>query len=149
MAHLPYDEFMKMWKKKPMAVTDCIVVKNSKILLVKRATPPFHDVWSLVGGMMEVGETIEETAIRELREETGIEAKIIALVGVYSGGKRDPRGTTMSAAFLMKPVKFGKRHDKEISEMRFFSKDEIPKKLAFDHEQMISDALKIMSQNKK
>ena len=149
MAHIPHDEFMKIWKKKPVAIADCVIIKGNKVLLVKRATPPFMGMWSVVGGMMEVGETIEQTAVREVREETGIKARVISLIGVYSGNKRDPRGTTISAAFLMRPLKFGGKTDGEISEMKFFNFDELPKKIAFDHHQIIGDALKLLRQKKR
>ncbi len=149
MTHLPEKEFLRIWKLKPMAVADSIVVKDNKILLIKRATPPFKGWWCLVGGLMNVGETIEQTAVREVKEETGITAKVTSLVGVYSGPKRDPRGTTLVATFLMKPVKFGGKKDGEISDMKFFTFNELPKKIGLDHRRMIKDALKILRKNKR
>lgn len=144
MAHLTHDEFMKLWKMKPFAVADCAVVKDNKILLVKRATQPFKGSWTLVGGIMETGETIQQTAVREVKEETGITAEVVSLIGVYSGPKRDPRGTTLVAAFLMRPLKFGGKRDGEISDMKFFPFSELPPRIGFDHRHIIDDALKIL-----
>lgn len=149
MAHVPHKQFLKLWKLKPVAVADCVVVKDNKVLLIKRATPPFKGWWCLVGGLMEVGETIEKTAVREVKEETGITAKIVSFVGVYSGPKRDPRGTTLVATFLMRPVKFGGKQDGEISDMKFFPINRLPKKIGLDHGKMIKDALKVLRKNRK
>ena len=148
MTHISHDEFLRLWKLKPMAVADCVIVKNNKILLIKRATTPYKDWWCLPGGLMDVGETIEQTAIREAKEETGITARIISLVGTYSGPKRDPRGTTVSICYLMRPVKITSEHDNEVSDVRFFPFNKLPAKLGFDHKKMISDALKLLRKRK-
>ncbi len=149
MTHLPHRTFKKLWKLKPIAATDCVVVKDSSILLVKRATPPFKGWWCLPGGIMNVGETTEQAALRELKEETGVTAKIISLVGGYSGPKRAPRGTTVAVCYLMKTVKFGRKRDNETSDIKFFHVNKLPERIGFDHRKMIKDALKLLKENKK
>ena len=82
-----------------------------------------------------------------MKEGTGAEGIIIRLIGVYSGPKRDPMGTTMTAAFLMRFIRFAKKHDNEVSEVRFFPLNKTPK-LAFDHEKIMNHALKLLRQKK-
>lgn len=137
----------RLWRLKPFATTDSVVLKGNTILLMRRATKPFKGCWALPGGLMNVGETIEQCALREVREETGTDAKIIRLIGVYSGAKRDPRGTTISAAFLMKFVTMAGKHDDEALDVRFFPIDKIPERLAFDHKYIIRDALRLLRDN--
>ena len=147
MAHIPWSEFLRMWKLKPMASSDCVVIKGKEILLVKRAFPPFRGHWCLPGGIMDVGETIEQTALREVFEETGARTKIISLVGLYSGPDRDPRGTTLTACFLAKFIRFSGKPDKESMEVKFFPLNKLPK-IAFDHGKMIKDALRLLRKKK-
>lgn len=71
-----------------------------KILLVKRGEEPFLNKYSLAGGFLRKGETIEETALRELKEEAGVSDPKIINIGVYSKSDRDPRGWIISCAFL-------------------------------------------------
>jgi 8-oxo-dGTP diphosphatase len=142
--HLPKKEFDRLWKLKPMVAADGIVVRDGKILLTKRGTEPFRGYWELPGGLMDIGETIEQTAVREVKEETGIDAKIEKLVGVYSGPGRDPRGTTISACFLMKFLREGGKTDGETEGHEFFDLNKLPKNIGFDHAKMIKDAIRIM-----
>ncbi len=138
-------DFAKLWKIKPMASSDSVVIHNGKILLIKRATKPFKGFWTLPGGIMDSGETIEQTAIREVLEETGAKVKIEKMVGVYSGPKRDPRGTSLSVVFLMKFIRFSGVADKEVSEVRFFPVNKLPTRIGFDHRDIIKDALNKLS----
>ena len=135
-------EWKRLWKAKPTASSDCVVVRGDEVALVKRATNPFMGYWTLPGGLMDNGESIEQTALREVREETGIKGRIIRLIGVYSSPGRDPRGTSLSAAFLVKYVRTEGKPDDENSEVRFFPMNKIPKKLGFDHSLIVKDALR-------
>lgn len=87
---------------RPMLTADCVVVRSgSEVLLVQRGGEPFKGCWALPGGFMEMDETIEHCAVRELEEETGLRfaERDLCLVGVYSAPGRDPRGRTVTAAF--------------------------------------------------
>ncbi len=148
MAHLSYKDFQRVCKLKPMAVADCVAIKNNSVLLVKRAYPPFKGMWSLPGGFMDNNETIEQTALRELKEETGATGRIIGLIGVYSGRKRDPRCTTLDAAYLIRIIKMDEKRDKESSDVRFFPINKLPK-LGFDHSLIIKDSLRLLRKKKK
>ena len=141
-------DFAKLWKIRPMASSDSVVIHNNEILLVKRATKPFKGFWTLPGGIMDPGETIEQTAVREVLEEPGAKVTIDRMLGVYSGPKRDPRGTSLSVVFLMKFIKFVGVADKEVSEVKFFPVNKIPSKLGFDHKTVINDALKLSRKDK-
>ena len=141
-------DFAKLWKIKPMASSDSVVIHNGKILLIKRATEPFKGFWALPGGIMDSGETIEQTAIREVLEETGAKVKIEKMIGVYSGPKRDPRGTSLSVVFLMKFIRFSGVADKEVSEVKFFPINKLPARIGFDHKTIINDALKLLRKDK-
>lgn len=141
-------EWKTLWSLKPFISTDSVVVRDKSILLIKRATWPYKGYWALPGGLMDVGETVEKCALREVKEETGVTARIIMLVGVYSGPKRDPRGTTAAATYLMRFVKMDGKADSESSDVRFFPINKIPKRLAFDHKRIIEDAFKLFFKRK-
>lgn len=74
--------------------------RELKVLLVKRSQFPYKGAWALPGGFLRPGETIEETAKRELLEETGVENPFLHLAGVYSEAGRDPRGWIISNSFI-------------------------------------------------
>lgn len=128
--------------KTPLLTADCVVFDSKgRLLLIRRKHPPFKGRYALPGGFVDIGESVEDAALRELREETGIEGKIIRLVGIYSAPKRDPRGHTVSAAFLIKP-RSTKVQGGDDAESAAFVDDWQGLKLAFDHNQILIDALK-------
>ena len=69
----------------PVPAVGVICFKGSEVLLIKRGRPPMQGQWSLPGGRIEPGERIEAAALRELMEETGVEADILGLVAVVDG----------------------------------------------------------------
>ena len=81
------------------------------------------------------GEPIEEALIREVEEETGLFVKSMQLIGVFSDPKRDPRGHTVSVAYLVSSVSGTLKAGSDAAEVRVFSK--LPEKLAFDHQHII------------
>lgn len=78
--------------KNPIPTVDVIIEKGDKIVLVERSIEPFRGKLALVGGHVEYGETVENAAVRETREETGLNIELTDILGVYSNPKRDPRG---------------------------------------------------------
>lgn len=74
--------------------------KNLSLLLIKRGCHPFKDKWALPGGFVKSNETIEECAVREISEETGVMPSAILSSGVFSKPNRDPRGRIISNAFV-------------------------------------------------
>jgi 8-oxo-dGTP diphosphatase len=89
----------------PLLTVDAVILlnKGKNLVLIRRKNPPFQGELALPGGFVDIGETIEEACIREAYEETNIKIKLIKLIGVFSDPKRDPRGHTVSIAFLCAP----------------------------------------------
>ena len=112
---------------------------KGKILLIRRNHYPFIGYWVLPGGHVDYGERVEHAMLREIKEETGISAKIRKMIGVYSDPKRDPRYHTVSVAYLCKRVKGKIRINHEASEFKFFPPNSLPKKIGFDHRKIIND----------
>ena len=90
----------------PLLTADAVILVNNQrdIVLIRRKNPPFQGIFALPGGFVDVGETVEEACIREAYEETNINVKIVKLIGVFSDPKRDPRGHTVTIAFLCEPL---------------------------------------------
>jgi ADP-ribose pyrophosphatase YjhB (NUDIX family) len=88
--------------KNPIPTVDTIIDCNSQVLFIKRAKEPFKDKMVLPGGFMNIGETVEEAAKREVKEETSLDIDLVDILGVYSDPARDPRGHIMSTVFIGK-----------------------------------------------
>lgn len=126
--------------RKARLASDIIIFfeNERKIVLIKRANPPYEGMWALPGGLVEENETFEETAVREAKEETGLDVKLVDIVGVYSKPGRDPRGDTVSACFYAKPTGGILKADTDAREVALHPIDNLPP-LAFDHAEMIAD----------
>ncbi len=122
-----------------MLTVDAVILFGGKIVLIKRDRPPYEGHYALPGGFVEIGENTEDAALREAKEETGLDIADLLLVGVYSDPDRDPRGHTVSICYLA----IGKGELKAGSDARSvhrFTPNDLPP-LAFDHQDMIRDAL--------
>jgi 8-oxo-dGTP diphosphatase len=125
--------------------TAVIPYPENKILLIKRNTIPFKGYWALPGGRMDPGEIIEQTIVREVKEETGLDVTIVRKIGDYveKGVKDDVEYEYYPTCFLVNPDGGEiKKQDSEIQEIKLFNLSELPKSLAFEHDQMIRDYLK-------
>ena len=92
---------------RPMLTADVMVVRSgNEVLLVRRGGEPFKGCWALPGGFMEMDETIEHCAVRELEEETGLRftEQELSLIGIYSAPGRDPRGRTVEREWWRLPL---------------------------------------------
>ncbi len=118
---------------------DCVVLHDGKVLLLKRAHEPFNGYWVLPGGHVERDETVEEAAVREMREELGIEVDIDKLIGVFSDPARDPRGL-VSVAFIVRPKSLDVHLNSEASECMWFPLNSLPEKIGFDHAKILAQA---------
>ena len=88
---------------RPAVTTDCVVFtqeEEPKVLLIQRGNEPYKGCWAFPGGFMNMEETAEECAVRELKEETGLTVKQIQQIGAYSKVDRDPRARTVSIAYM-------------------------------------------------
>ena len=91
--------------KTPLLTVDAVILYNkSNLILIRRKNPPFKGELALPGGFVDVGETVENACIREACEETSMNVKIIKLIGVFSAPSRDPRGHTVTIAYLCEPL---------------------------------------------
>ncbi|MFX0097559.1 MAG: NUDIX domain-containing protein [Candidatus Hodarchaeota archaeon] len=128
-------------KQPTLAVDTIIRTKDDKIVLVKRKFPPFEDSWALPGGIVEYGETVENAAVREAKEETGLEVMVKSLVGVYSDPSRDPRGHVISICYLCDEIGGTLAADTDAKVVRTFTAEEYATlELAFDHKMMLRDS---------
>ena len=124
--------------KTPKLTVDGVILENGEILLIKRKGEPFKGKWALPGGFVEYNEKVEDAVIREIREETGVNAEIKELVGVYSDPKRDPRGHTVSIVFLLDIISGEIKCGDDACNAKFFNLKKLPD-LSFDHDIIISD----------
>ena len=133
---------------RPAVTADCVVItkgKEPKVLLIQRGHEPFKGCWAFPGGFMNMDETTEQCAVRELKEETGLKVSNIRQIGAYSKVDRDPRGRTVTVAYLalIDNAEKVKGLD-DAAKAQWFSLSQLPK-LAFDHEDVMADALKLIS----
>ena len=131
---------------KPALTADIAVFVGNRLLLIRRGGHPYLGCWALPGGFAEPGETIEQTAARELEEETALSDTKLRLVGVYSAPGRDPRGWTVSVAYAATLEKANAKAGDDAAEAAWFEVVDgtvvLPdgERLAFDHAQIIADA---------
>ena len=131
---------MHLMHRNPALTVDAVIVKNKKILLIKRKQEPYRGQYALPGGFVEYGETVEAALQREVLEETGLVVKIKSLVDVYSDPDRDPRGHVVSVAFAADIVGGTLTAGSDASDAMLWDIADLPP-LAFDHAQIISDSL--------
>jgi 8-oxo-dGTP diphosphatase len=138
---------------RPAVTANCIVITKEaepKVLLIERDEDPFKGCWAFPGGFLNMDETTEECAIRELEEETGMKIQELQQIGAYSKVDRDPRGRTITVAYLAvidSPCEVVGQDD--AAKAQWFPLDALPK-LAFDHDDIMRDAIFIYrEQNEK
>jgi len=128
---------------KPAITVDCVVFDDrDRLLLIRRRNPPFAGQFALPGGFVDYGETTEAAARRELHEETGLTARDLRLISVYSDPKRDPRGHTISIAYLVATAEGVPMAGDDAAEAQFRA-DWRELDLAFDHNVIVRDAMKV------
>ena len=131
---------------------DCIVITKEtepKVLLIERGDEPFKGCWAFPGGFMDMDETTEQCAIRELEEETGLKVSKVYQIGAYSKVDRDPRGRTITVAYIAivdEPLAVSGQDDAAKAE--WFSLSALPQ-LAFDHYDIMQVAIRKYKDLKK
>ena len=105
------------------------------IVLIERRYPPYG--WALPGGFVDLGERLEQAAMREAKEETSLDVKLLVLLGNYSDPERDPRGHTVSPVYVAEAAGEAKAMD-DAQNLGYFQLDKLPD-LAFDHALILED----------
>lgn len=128
---------------------DVVLVTNEaapRVLLVKRKNEPFAGRWALPGGFIDMDETLEESARRELREETGIKVHRLEQLQTFGDPGRDPRGRTITVVFLgrVNPTRLKPAADDDAAEVGWHSLLR-PPPLAFDHAKILALARRRLS----
>ena len=129
---------------RPAVTADVVAITKEevpKVLLIQRGFEPYKGCWAFPGGFMEMDETTEECAIRELQEETGLKLDSMVQVGAYSKVDRDPRGRTITIAYLAivdEQLYVIAQDDAAMAE--WFPTNNLPT-LAFDHKEIMADAI--------
>jgi len=123
--------------RNPLLTVDIIIeVPGEGIILIERTNPPFG--WAIPGGFVDYGETLESAAVREAREETGMDLVDLRQFHAYSDPKRDPRGHTVSVVFTA--IGRGVPHAADDAKnLQIYPLDRLPNDLAFDHALILSD----------
>jgi len=127
--------------RNPVPTVDVVILmptpEGEGVVLIKRANPPFG--WALPGGFVDYGETCERAAVREMKEETGLDVTLTGLLGVYSDPDRDPRQHTMSVVYTGVPEDpDALLAGDDAAEARVFPLGGWPD-LAFDHARILAD----------
>ena len=130
---------------RPAVTADCIVITKDtepKVLLIERGDEPFKGCWAFPGGFMNMDETTEQCAIRELEEETRLKVSKVYQIGAYSKVDRDPRGRTITVAYIaIVDEHLAVSGQDDAAKAEWFSLSALPQ-LAFDHADIIRDAIK-------
>jgi 8-oxo-dGTP diphosphatase len=123
--------------RNPTPTVDCIIeLPDERIVLIRRAREPLG--WALPGGFVDEGERLDVAALREVREETGLEVELLEQFFTYSDPSRDPRQHTLSTVYLARAEGQPVAAD-DAAEAGCFSLDALPEPLCFDHAQILAD----------
>jgi 8-oxo-dGTP diphosphatase len=139
--------------KNPVPAVDFIIINdgddnnnnNSKILLVTRKNDPFKGMLSIPGGFINAGETAEDAMRREAKEETSLVVEPIAILGVYSDPRRDPRMHTLSVTFITRIVQGNEDASDDAAALKWVETEHEldslieSKRIAFDHSKILRD----------
>jgi 8-oxo-dGTP diphosphatase len=122
--------------RNPFPTVDILIEYQGGIVLIRRRNPPYG--WAIPGGFVDYGESLEYAAVREAKEETGLEAELVRQFHAYSAPGRDPRVHTISVVFIATGKGNLKAAD-DAADAAVFSKDNLPREIAFDHREILED----------
>jgi 8-oxo-dGTP diphosphatase len=125
--------------QRPRIAVDLIIeMEGDRIVLIRRRNPPHG--WALPGGFLEYGESLEAAAVREAKEETGLDVELVRQLHTYSDPARDPRGHTVSTVFIAR-ARGTPRAGDDAGDVLVVSLSQLPSPLVFDHEKILADYL--------
>ena len=133
----------------PSVTTDNVIFgfdgNTVKVLLIERGGEPYKGCWAFPGGFLEMDESAEEGARRELVEETGLTTPFVKQFHAFTAPDRDPRERVLTIAYYSVVQLSEVKGMDDASQAKWFALDEIPERLAFDHEEMLRVALEEIS----
>ena len=138
-------QYVYEYPRPAVTVDIAAVSRDRRILLIRRKAEPFKDRWALPGGFINIDETLQNAAARELAEETGIRGLDLRQLRAFDKPDRDPRGRTIAVAFLAEvndPPSPTAGDD--AAESAWFPMDRLPP-LAFDHEDIVAHARRALA----
>jgi ADP-ribose pyrophosphatase YjhB (NUDIX family) len=128
--------------RNPTPTVDIIIEIASKgIVLIKRKNPPYG--WAIPGGFVDYGESLEEAAMREAKEETNLDVNLIKQFHTYSDPQRDQRYHTISTVYIAKSKGIPQAMD-DATEIGIFTELNLPDEIAFDHRSILNDYFKLI-----
>ena len=131
--------------KVPQITVDIIIeVEDKGIVLIKRKNPPYG--WALPGGFVDYGETLEQAAVREAKEETSLDVTLQGQLHTYSDPLRDTRFHTISTVFIGKASGSPEGKD-DASEVQIFTRGSLPSPIVFDHLDILNDYFRLKEKN--
>lgn len=122
--------------KNPFPTTDIIIRYKAGIVLIERRNPPYG--WAIPGGFVDYGESLEDAAVREAKEETDLDVRLVRQFHSYSDPERDPRSHTIATVFIADGEGELKAGD-DAKEAGIFNKDTLPENIVFDHRDILED----------
>ncbi len=130
--------------RNPVPAVDVIMEYQGRgVVLIERRNPPLG--WALPGGFVEYGESLEEAARREAKEETGLEVRLLGQFHAYSDPRRDPRQHVITVVFVA-AASGSLQAASDARAVAVFPLEALPGRLAFDHDQILRDYAKVRSQ---
>lgn len=121
----------------PYLTVDLIIETPGGIVLIERKNPP--PGWALPGGFVDYGESLEEAAVREAREETSLDIELVRQFHAYSDPKRDARQHNATLVFIARSTGGELRGRDDARRAAIFTRETLPDPLAFDHGQILLD----------
>lgn len=132
--------------KTPFITVDIIIRYDNGLVLIERKNPPFG--WALPGGFVDIGESLEEAAVREAKEETTLDVNLVEQFYAYSAPHRDPRFHTITMVFIGDGEGSLKGRD-DARKAEVFTERALPNMIAFDHREIIADYFSYLNTGQK
>lgn len=124
------------YRNPPLTVDLIIELEGRGVVLIERKNPPYG--WALPGGFVDYGESLEQAAVREAREETGLEVQLKRQLHTYSDPHRDPRHHTVTTVYVARARGEPVARD-DAQQVQVFPLNSLPEKMAFDHAAILED----------